>query len=78
MNDNAKSTSISRGTIAAAVDSDYCAMLDGMKGIEVLAAKVGAIEGIEGMTPGQLYDETYRRVLIGTIKELELRLEEFK
>ena len=66
----------SRRTIASAVGSDYSAMLEEMKDIEVMGTKVGDIKDIDSMTPGQLYDETYIRILKGTIKELQLRLEE--
>lgn len=67
-----------KSSIAAAIQADFNAMLEGMKRAKAISNKVGIIEGVEDMTPGQLYDETYRQILSGTIKELQLKLEGHK
>ena len=65
-------------TIACAIEKDFSDMLEEMKGLENMARGIGTIDDIGSLTPGQLYDETYRRILEGTIKKLKQKLEEFK
>ena len=63
-------------SVAGHIAKDYDEFLEGMKGIENVGP-IGIIDDINSLTPGQLYDETYRRILTNAIANLNKKLEEF-
>ncbi len=72
-----KLTSNSKGVVADAIKTDFALMLDGMKGLENMGKALGVMNDVNNMTPGQLYDETYRRILKNAITRFTKKLEEF-
>lgn len=63
-------------SIAAHLTKDYDEFLESLKGAENVGP-IGVIDNINSLTPGQLYDETYRRILKNAIAALNKKLEEF-